>query len=80
MEAKSLTIKQILSDVHRRLAERARRNHHRLSSEFVEILNRVLDPDVDLDELLRRSDALTGELHFLASPEEIAAFRVSGRR
>jgi len=80
MESKSLTIKQLPAEVHRRLGERARRNHRTLNSEVVALLARASDPDLDVEDLLKRSDELTSAVNFVARPEDIAAFRVRGRR
>ncbi|MBC5799197.1 MAG: Arc family DNA-binding protein [Candidatus Eremiobacteraeota bacterium] len=80
MESKSLTIKQLPAEVHRRLGERARRNHRSLNSEVVALLARASDPDLDVEDLLKRSDELTSAVNFVARPEDIAAFRVRGRR
>ena len=80
MEPKSVTIKRIPPQVHRRLVERAVRNHRSLNSEIIATLVAAVEPEFSVDEFLARNERFVRRLNFKATPEEIAAFRVAGRR
>jgi plasmid stability protein len=77
----NLSVKNLPKDVHRRLKERARRNHRSLNSEVISCLADAVTPErVDPDEAAARIRALRARIRGPApTDEEIARLKGEGR-
>ncbi len=77
----NVSVKNLSRDLHRRLKERARRNHRSLNSEMIACLQEAVAPKrVDPDEAAERIRALRTRFKGPAlTDEEIARLRSEGR-
>jgi plasmid stability protein len=76
----SLTLKDLPSDVHRALKERAARNSRSLNAEAIDCLRRAVQAHrIDPDELLARARRLREQVGFRLTAREIRAARDRGR-
>ncbi len=77
----NLNVKNLPRDVHRRLKERARRNHRSLNSEVIACLEDAVTPRrIDPDEAAERIRALRARFRGPApTDEEIARLKSEGR-
>jgi antitoxin FitA len=77
----NMNVKNLPKDLHRRLKERAKRNHRSLNSEVIACLQEAVMPKrIDPDEAAERIRALRAR--FRGAPltnEEIARLKAEGR-
>ncbi len=76
----TLSLKEVPSETHRTLKERAVRNHRSLNSEILAILEAAIKSQkIDSDEYLRKARALRERFVGTASDAELYAAKRSGR-
>ena len=75
-----VTVRNLPDEIHRRLKERARRNHHSLNAEIVSCLEAViLAPAVDVDALLGQARRLRRRARGRLNERFLAEIKDEGR-